>query len=431
MEPSFGGYLNQKIFEPGKQATKDFLNSPYAYFTPVTAAAAGAYKAKKAISQNYNDYVLTEQRKKDAKEAEAAKKAAKGQKATTPTKTSTGTGTASQIAAAGVKAATEGASGGNKPSTQKKEKTAEQIYQENLRKEIENAYRQQVGYLTEQEARLQQQLPDYLAGIASPFEQQRPLLEQQLGEQQARGVTEQERLRGLEQQGLAQVRRGAEEQGLRTVQQFGGVGGSSAAQAASELIGREALRQQGNVRTQTVQGIQNVQDQLRAIQSEYNANVAQLQLQKEQALSNARLNFQQQIDSIRKEKALAGVTKAQQTISALQDFATRRREIENQVTTQQNNLQTLRETAALNAQNIRLQASLTQQPGASTPIKFSTFTNTGEAAKALQGIISQTGNDAQQLAQFGLRYAGKSPEGLDLYSTSEGIVINTAGQRYQ
>lgn len=322
-------------------------------------------------------------------------------------------------------------SGGGAKTTAKKEKSAEQKYQEQLQKQIENAYRQQVGYLTEQEARLQSQLPDYLAGIASPFEQQRPLLEQQLGEQQARGVTEEERLRGLEQRALADVRRGAEEQGLRTVQQFGGVGGSSAAQAASELVGREALRQQGAARTQTVQGIQNIQDQLRAIQSEYNANVAQLQLQKEQALSGARLNFQQQIDSIRKEKALAGVTKAQQTISALQDFATRRREIENQVTTQQNNLETLRETAALNAQNIRLQASLIQQPGASTPIKFNTFTNAAETAKALQGIISQTGNDPVQLANFGLRYAGQSPEGLDLYATSEGSIINTAGQRYQ
>ena len=437
MEPSFGGYLNQQIFEPGKKLAKDVLNKaadPKTLLIPgggIPLFVAGqAYQGKKALSKSYNDYVLTEQRKKDAKEAEAAKKAAKNQpKTPTPTKGATGAG--SKVGAAGVGATSGGTSGGSKSSTQKKEKSAEQKYQEQLQKQIENAYRQQVGYLTEQEARLQSQLPDYLAGIASPFEQQRPLLEQQLGEQQARGVTEEERLRGLEQRALADVRRGAEEQGLRTVQQFGGVGGSSAAQAASELVGREALRQQGAARTQTVQGIQNIQDQLRAIQSEYNANVAQLQLQKEQALSGARLNFQQQIDAIRKEKALAGVTKAQQTISALQDFATRRREIENQVTTQQNNLQTLRETAALNAQNIRLQASLTPQQGAATPIKFNTFTNAAEAAKALQGVISQTGNDPIQLANFGLRYAGKSPEGLDLYATSEGTIINTAGQRYQ
>lgn len=310
-------------------------------------------------------------------------------------------------------------------------KTAEQKYQDDLRKQIESAYQGQLGYLTSQEQSLQAQLPDYLQNISSPFEQQKPLLEQQLGEQQMQGASEQERLRMQEAQSQAGIRRLAEEQGIRNVQQFGGVGGSSAAQAAGELIGREQLRQSGAARTATSQGIQNVQDQLRAIQSEYNANVSKLQLQKEQALSQARLGFQQQLDAIKKEKALAGVTKAQQTISALQDFATRRRTIEDQVTQQQNNLQTLRETAALNAQNIVLQGQISQQAGAQTPIKFSTFENPNEAGKVLQGIISQTGNNPQLLANYGLRFAGQSPTGENLYSTSEGIVINTAGQRYQ
>jgi len=365
-----------------------------------------------------------------------------------PAQANTGTNTpvnvqkiTGQTAAPAVKAAPQVASStkksSNQPSQKKKttpvkaEISPEQKYQEDLRKQIENAYQTQTGFLSQQEQNLQSQLPDYLSSIASPFEQQRPLLEQQLSEQQARALTEQEKLIGMQEQSLAQIRRTGEEAGIRAVQQFGGVGGSSAGQAASELIGREQLRQLGATRSATVQGIQNVNDQLRAIQSEFNANVSKLQLQKEQALSNARLEFQRQLDSIRKEKMQAGVTKAQMTIDALANFATRRREIENQVTTQQNNLQTLRETAALNAQNIALQGQITQQAGATTPIKFSTFTNSAEAGKVLQGILQQTGNSPQLLANYGLRYAGKSPEGSDLYSTSEGIVINAAGQRYQ
>lgn len=428
MEPGFGDYLNKKIVEPTKQGAKMFLNSPIAYSNPLTASLAAGYQVKKAVAKDYNDYILTEQRKKDAKEAEAAKKAAKGTKTTITSATKTGT-------SAGI-----GGTGGNagiKPSTgqpqaqQKPKKTAEEQYQEDLRKQIESAYQGQLGYLTGQEQSLQAQLPDYLASISSPYEQQTPLLQQQLSEQQAQGMSEQERLRMQEAQAQAGIRRLAEEQSQRAVQQFGGVGGSSAAQAAGELVAREQLRQQGAARTQTAQGIQNVQDQLRAIQSEYNANVSKLQLQKEQALSQARISFQQQLDSIRKEKALAGVTKAQQTIQALQDFATRRRTIEDQVTQQQNNLQTLRETAALNAQNIVLQGQIAQQQGAQTPIKFSTFTNSAEAGKVLQGILQQTGNNPQLLANYGLRFAGQSPTGEDLYSTSEGIVINTQGQRYQ
>jgi hypothetical protein len=425
MDTSFGAYLDKTVVEPGKKVAKKVLSDPYSLFVPGLNIAAAAYQVKQPISKSYNDFVLTEQRKKDAKEAEAAKKAQKNISKTSAKPTAQSAG--ASIGSAGTKTLTSN----NQGTSQKKEKSAEQKYQDDLRKQIENAYQSQVGFLSQQEQNLQAQLPDYLTSVSSPFEQQRPLLEQQLSEQQAQGLTEQERLRGLEQQSLAQIRRGGEEQSLRAVQQFGGVGGSSAAQAASELIGREQLRQQGTARTQTAQGIQSVNDQLRAIQSEFNANVSKLQLQKEQALSQARLNFQQQLDSIRKEKALAGVTKAQQTISALQDFATRRREIENQVTQQQNNLQTLRETAALNAQNIVLQGQIAQQAGASTPIKFSTFTNSAEAGKVLQGILQQTGNSPQLLANYGLRYAGKSPEGSDLYSTSEGIVINTAGQRYQ
>jgi hypothetical protein len=425
MDTSFGAYLDKTLVQPGKKVAKKVLSNPYAVAIPGIGPAALAYQIKQPISKSYNDFVLTEQRKKDAKEAEAAKKARKNapKAPTKPTGQSLGT----SVGSAGTKAVTPS----NEGTSQKKEKSAEQKYQDDLRKEIENAYQSQVVFLSQQEQNLQAQLPDYLSSIGSPFEQQRPLLEQQLSEQQAQGLTEQERLRGLEQQSLAQIRRGGEEQSLRAVQQFGGVGGSSAAQAASELIGREQLRQQGTARTQTVQGIQSVNDQLRAIQSEFNANVSKLQLQKEQALSQARLNFQQQLDSIRKEKALAGVTKAQMTIDALGNFATRRREIENQVTTQQNNLQTLRETAALNAQNIVLQGQVAQQAGASTPIKFSTFTNSAEAGKVLQGILQQTGNNPQLLANYGLRFAGQSPTGEDLYSTSEGIVINTAGQRYQ
>jgi hypothetical protein len=425
MDTSFGAYLNQKVVQPTKKVAKKVLSNPYAVGVPVIGPAALAYQIKQPIAKSYNDFVLTEQRKKDAKEAQTANKTQENAPKA-PTKPA-GQSLGAAVGAAGTKVATST----NQGTSEKKEKSAEQKYQDDLRKQIENAYQSQVGFLSQQEQNLQSQLPDYLSSIGSPFEQQRPLLEQQLSEQQAQGLTEQERLRGLEQQSLAQIRRGGEEQSLRAVQQFGGVGGSSAAQAAGELIGREQLRQQGATRTQTVQGIQGVNDQLRAIQSEFNANVSKLQLQKEQALSQARLNFQQQLDSIRKEKALAGVTKAQMTIDALGNFATRRREIENQVTTQQNNLQTLRETAALNAQNIVLQGQVAQQAGASTPIKFSTFTNSAEAGKVLQGILQQTGNNPQLLANYGLRFAGQSPEGSDLYSTSEGVVINTAGQRYQ
>jgi len=317
-----------------------------------------------------------------------------------------------------------------KTTTSKPQKTAEQKYQEDVQKQINDAYKAQLGFLTQRESALQAQLPETLSQVASPFEQQIPLLQQQLQEQQALGSEQTESLKQQEQQALAQTRRSAQEQGLRAVQQFGGVGGSSAAQAAGELIGREALRQQGSIQTQRAAGIENIQNQLRTIQSQYDANVARLQLQKEQAVSQARTEFQRTIDTIKQARAEAGVTKASQTLQALQEFAQRRRGLEDQATQQANNLSLLREQAILNAQN----AALTQSviPQAPINISFSQIPNPAERQKAFKAIINQTGNNPEQLALYGLRYVGKNPVGQqDLYATAEGQIIDINGNLLQ
>lgn len=317
-----------------------------------------------------------------------------------------------------------------KKTQAKPEKSAEQKYQEEVQRQINEAYKTQLGFLAEREQTLQAQLPETLAQVASPFEQQVPLLQQQLQEQQALGSEQTESLKQQEQQALAQSRRSAQEQGLRAVQQFGGVAGSSTAQAAGELIGREALRQQGAIQTQRAQGIQNIQNQLRTIQSEFDANLARLQLQKEQAVSQARLDFQRTLDTIKQARAEVGVTKASQTLQALQEFASRRRSLEDQVTQQQNNLNLLREQSILNAQNAALTQSVT--PQAPINIAFSKITNPAERQKAFQAIINQTGNNPDQLALYGLRYVGKNPVGQqDLYATSEGQIIDINGNLLQ
>ena len=325
----------------------------------------------------------------------------------------------------GTSAATIGSAGAAQPKSTGK--TAQQKFEEDIRKQIENAYQQQISFLTGQEASLQGQLPDYLTTVARPFEAQQPFLEQQLTAQQETGARQQEQLRQQEQELFAQSRRTAEEAGLRAVQQFGGVGGSSAAQASGELIAREQLRQQGQIAQQRAQGIQSINDQLRAIQGEYNAQVANLKLQKEQALSNARLEFQKQLDTIRKEKMQAGVTKAQMTIDALTSFATRRQAIEDQATTQANNLSLLREQATLNAQNIRLQSTLTPQGITAVPTDFRTnfFTTGGPAQSNELAKVIQAGLAAGTIKPF-----GKNATGEDLFMDSKGNITDISGNLY-
>lgn len=311
----------------------------------------------------------------------------------------------------------------------KPQKTTEEIYQENLRKEIENAYKQQIDFLSQQEQTLQGQLPGQIEQIGAQYEALRPGLETQLGLQQQAGEQAQEGIRGTTQENLAAIRRSGEEQGLRAVQQFGGVGGSSAAQAAGELIAREQLRAQGAAQMQQAQGIQNIQQQLRTIQAEYDSNVNKLNLEKERAVQTARNEFNRQLETIRSAKMQAGVTKANQTIQALQDFATRRRAIEDQATALQNNLTMMRAQAEQSANLARLSSSL--QAPTVTPIAFSQLfpNNSGqsnEAAKTLQAAI----NSGRPLSSFGITPIGKDPiTNEDLYQTSDLIIIDSKGNK--
>lgn len=305
-------------------------------------------------------------------------------------------------------------------------KTDEQIFQENLRKEIQNAYNAQLNFLTAQEKALQGQFPGQLEQLGAQYEALRPELQAQLQAQQEAGTIAQEDIRAAEQANIAAIRRGAEEQGIRAVQQFGGVGGSSAAQAAGELLAREQLRSQGAARMQAAQNIQSVQQQLRTIQAEYDSNVNKLNLEKERALQTARNEFNRQLESIRKSRMEAGVTKASQTISALQSFADRRRTIEDQATTLQNNLTLLKSQAENQANLLRLQSSLATPT--TTPVSFAglfqgasadqKLSQSNEAAKLLQSIIN-TGN----LTKYGITDLGSDPvTGERLFQTDAGIM---------
>lgn len=302
----------------------------------------------------------------------------------------------------------------------------EQNYQDQFKKEIANAYQQQIDFLTQQEQGLQGQLPTQLEQISGQFEAMKPDLQSQLQMQQEAGAQAQEGIKATTQQNLANIRRSAEEQAQRAVQQFGGVGGSSAAQAAGELIAREQLRAQGAAQMQQAQGIQNVQNQLRTIQAEYNANINKLNLEKEKALQTARNEFNRQLETIRQSKAQAGATKSSQTLAALQDFATRRRTIEDQSTALANNLTLMKEQAASQANLLRLQSSLATPEV--TPVNFAalfgtgkpgeTLTQSNEAAKLLQAIVN-TGN----LAKYGITDLGVDPVTKErLFQTTNGII---------
>jgi hypothetical protein len=417
MDTSFTGFLNQKVVQPTKKVAKKVLSSPAALIVPGLNAAAIAYQAKQPISKSYNDYVLTEQRKAAAKNAP---KSSTPSTSKTPSAGSTGSSVGASRGTTSIVSSSQ--------QKQKSEKTPEQKYQEDLQKQIQSGYRSQLDFLSSQEQAAQQALPGQLSQIESEFGVIQPQLEAQLKEQQTRGMQQEESLRMQEQQALADTRRRAEEASIRAVQQFGGVGGSSAGQAASELIGREQLRSAGSVQQQRVAGIQDIGNQLRTVQAEYNANVNKLALEKQKALEGVRNQFNQTIKEIQAARMSAGVTKANQTISALQEFAGRRRQIEDQATALQNSLTQARESAALQLQSLSLQNQLQQ----GSPINYTGFTNPVERGKVISTVIAQVGNNPTLLAQYGLRRLPGAGGGEDLFiSEQDGSVYNMSGVQYK
>jgi hypothetical protein len=316
---------------------------------------------------------------------------------------------------------------------QPKVSDAQKDYERQVQKQIEEGYKQQIDFLKSQQSSLEGQLPTFLEQVSRPFEMQEPLLQQQLREQEQRATEEQLNLTGQQEQALAQARRAGEEQAIRATQLFGGVGGSSAGQASAEILGREQIRQMGNIREQTARGVRDIQNQLRTITAEYNQNVAQLRLQKEQALGQARTDFQRQIDQIKSERAQAGVTKAQRTLDALGQFAQRRQAIEDQERSFELNLRAAREQAQLNAQNALLASSIqTQQiPQVSFaglfqgPGQTDVLGQSNEAKKLLQSILA-SGNPSA----YGLLEIGQDPvTGERLFQDPQGLIIDSEGNR--
>ena len=295
-------------------------------------------------------------------------------------------------------------------------------YQSQIQKQINDAYKQQIDFLNNQSSNLQTQLPDYLQTVASPFEQQIPQLQSQLETQKQQAATDIQNTQQAEQQNIAAARRSGAEQTQRAVQQFGGVGGSSAAEAAGAVIGQQQLRNQGQAMQQSQMAQQNIQNQLRAIQSDYNANVSKLALQKEQALSQARLDFNKQLQAIETAKASAGQTKSSQTIQALQNFAAARSQIEQQAQTFQNNLALMRESAALSAAQTAASQKYQTPVGATSKMDFGRLNS--EQVKSTINAITQNGSitDPQSLAVYGVR-----PVGNNLYADSTGGIYDTDG----
>lgn len=251
-----------------------------------------------------------------------------------------------------------------KQSTKKqtpKVSKAEQQYQQNVQKTLEETYGAGLQTLGEQEARLREMQPQYEQRITETFQTQVPQLEQLGAEQTASIAAQQEQTKAARESALAQARRAYEEGQIRTGQMFGGVRGSSAGQAQSELLGRELLRQTGETQRATNVNLGTLNQALRDVQNQVSNQKRQLEFQKQDALLKARDQFRNQLDTISQQRFQLGQNKANAQLQALQDFNARRRQLEDFYTQQDAAIENYRQQQQIGLENYANQLALSQR----------------------------------------------------------------------
>jgi hypothetical protein len=304
---------------------------------------------------------------------------------------------------------------------------SEKKYQKELSNLINQQYNAGQQFLTGQEARLQQYQPQVEEQITTTFESQVPQVQQLAQTQRTQVAGQQEQTKQQRESALSEARRQYQEGTQRTQQLFGGVAGSSAGQAQSELLAREQQRQMGATTRQAQQQLGGLEQTLRDIETTTANQLQKLQIDKQNALLQARDTFRQQLDTINSERFKLASDKASKQITALQDFNARRRQIEDYTRQQEANLQAYKDQQnfglGIYEQQLRLaQKYPTGTPAVNVPNLASYGYNDAGRLGAINQLLTVSDND--------LRKAGYSRETMNVGNTQTQVIRSADGSIY-
>lgn len=279
-------------------------------------------------------------------------------------------------------------------ATKPKLSKAETQYQKNVNKAIGQAYQAGQEYLTGQEARLQAFQPQAEQQITQTFEAQVPQIQEQLRQQTESIRGQQEQTRAQRESALAEARRQYQEGTQRSQALFGGVAGSSAGMAQSELLAREQARQMGATTRQAQMGIAGLESNLRNVEATTAQALRQVEQDKQSALIKARDQFRQQLDAINSQRFQLAQDKSNKQLQALQDFNARRRQLEDYYTQQQDAIANYRTQQQIGLETYGKQLQLAQRYTPST-----TATGTGLSALAGSNLMALPTDIQKSFAQ--------------------------------
>jgi hypothetical protein len=183
---------------------------------------------------------------------------------------------------------------------------------------IDSAYGEANNILGQQEQSIRAGEQDLYKQATSPFDAQRPMLDQALQEGQQGVATAQQGVKKDEANALSAARNLYQELNQAGIQRFGG--SSSAGEFANQLLGREFQKNVGKAYETSGQNMQKLVEKGIQIKQNYDTQLQSLETQKQGALSQARDVFRQRLDQINNTRLGLSENKAQLKLQALQQL---------------------------------------------------------------------------------------------------------------
>lgn len=221
-----------------------------------------------------------------------------------------------------------------------------QNYDQAYMDQINSLYGDSENFLNQQEQALRGGEQDFYKQYAGQYEAQLPLLGQARDTGLAGVQSERNRVGTEELNALAAARSLYNELTQGSRQRFGGAG--SAAMASSEILGRELQRNMGGVQNTAGQNRMELGNRENSLNTEYQAKVQSLESQKQAALAQARLDFQDKLNQINQNRLAIGQSKAEAKLGALQELRARMNGIQDEVRQYTMGLESARQQALMN-----------------------------------------------------------------------------------
>ena len=299
----------------------------------------------------------------------------------------------------------------------------EKQYQKDLNNLLNQQFQSGQDYLNQQTTNLQSYQPQYEQSVAQSYEAQVPEVQRQLEQQRVATGQQQEQVKGARESALAEARRQYQEGTQRTQQLFGGVAGSSAGQAQSELLAREQQRQFGQTQTATTQNLGQLSSNF-ANQEQMASNaIMAINADKQKALTQARDQFRQQLDTINSQRFQLAQDKSNKQIQALQDFNTRRRTLEDFYKQQEASLASYKAQQPIALNTYAQQLKLAQQYAPATGVSIPDLGQYGYNDQARLGAI----NKILTFSDTDLRKSGYRRDVMPVGNQQQQVIIGSDG----